>query len=71
MSAPSIRRRTLLNAAALAPLGASAGIAPAQATAGPKVLSYAFEVAETGFDPAQITDRYSRIVTAHVFEGLY
>jgi ABC-type transport system substrate-binding protein len=71
MSVPSMRRRTLLNAAALAPLGASVSIAPAQMVAGPKVLSYAFEVAETGFDPAQISDRYSRIVTAHIFEGLY
>jgi len=37
----------------------------------PKVLRYAFRVAETGFDPAQINDLYSRIVTAHLFEGLY
>src|SRR5687767_9061482 len=37
----------------------------------PKVLRYAFSVAETGFDPAQVTDLYSRIVTNHVFEGLY
>jgi ABC-type transport system substrate-binding protein len=36
-----------------------------------KVLRYAFPVAETGFDPAQITDLYSRIVTAHIFDGLY
>jgi ABC-type transport system substrate-binding protein len=70
MSAPTMRRRTLLNAAALAPLGAG-GVASAQTAAGLKVLSYAFEVAETGFDPAQISDRYSRIVTAHIFEGLY
>ncbi|MBT9499732.1 MAG: bicyclomycin resistance protein [Burkholderiaceae bacterium] len=37
----------------------------------PKVLRYAFPIAETGFDPAQIVDVYSRIVTAHIFEGLY
>lgn len=37
----------------------------------PKVLRYAFRVAETGFDPAQINDLYSRIITAHIFEGLY
>jgi len=36
-----------------------------------KVLRYAFPIAETGFDPAQITDLYSRIVTAHIFDGLY
>jgi ABC-type transport system substrate-binding protein len=37
----------------------------------PKVLRYAFPVAETGFDPARVVDLYSRIVTAHIFEGLY
>jgi hypothetical protein len=34
-----------------------------------KVLRYAFPVAETGFDPAQITDLYSRTVTANIFES--
>ena len=37
----------------------------------PKVLRYAFPIAETGFDPAQLTDLYSRIITAHIFDGLY
>jgi ABC-type transport system substrate-binding protein len=36
-----------------------------------KTLRYAFRVAETGFDPAQINDLYSRTVTPHIFEGLY
>ncbi len=36
-----------------------------------KVLRYAFRIAETGFDPAQIGDLYSRTVTPHIFEGLY
>lgn len=36
-----------------------------------KVLRYAFLVAETGFDPAQLSDLYSRIVTAHIFDALY
>ena len=35
------------------------------------MLRYPFEVAETGFDPAQLSDLYSRIVTAHIFENLY
>jgi ABC-type transport system substrate-binding protein len=34
-----------------------------------KVLRYSFPVAETGFDPAQITDLYSRTVTANIFES--
>ena len=43
----------------------------AQAKPGPKVLRYAFPVAETGFDPVQVSDTYSRTVTDHIFEGLY
>ena len=42
----------------------------AQAPA-PKVFRYAFPIAETGFDPAQISDIYSRTVTPHIFEALY
>ncbi|TDP72961.1 ABC transporter substrate-binding protein [Roseateles toxinivorans] len=37
----------------------------------PKVLRYAFPVAEIGFDPTQLSDIYSRTVTAHIFEALY
>ena len=40
--------------------------APASA---PKVLRYAFEVSETGFDPAQLSDLYSRTVTNHIFDA--
>ncbi|MEO8059308.1 MAG: ABC transporter substrate-binding protein [Burkholderiales bacterium] len=36
-----------------------------------KVLRLALRTSETGFDPAQINDLYSRQVTAHIFEGLY
>jgi ABC-type transport system substrate-binding protein len=63
-------RRRLLAALAAAPL-ASAAPASAQNGARPKVLRYAFPIAETGFDPAQLSDLYSRIVTAHIFDGLY
>ncbi|HET9208308.1 MAG TPA: ABC transporter substrate-binding protein [Burkholderiaceae bacterium] len=41
---------------------------PAQAAA-PKVLRYAFPAAESGFDPAQVTDLYSNVVLAHIFEA--
>jgi len=37
----------------------------------PKVLRYAFEVAETSLDPVKINDLYSRTLTPHIFEGLY
>jgi ABC-type transport system substrate-binding protein len=69
------RRQTLALAAALA---AGPGLAPRPASAqqpaapgGRRVLRYAFQVAETGFDPAQISDTYSRTVTAHIFEAPY
>jgi len=62
-----------LCAALLAGALAHAAPAPAPATAAsaPKVLRYAFRVAETSFDPAALSDLYSRMVTAHIFEGLY
>jgi ABC-type transport system substrate-binding protein len=47
---------------------ALSGAAPA---AEPKVLRYAFEVAETSFDPAKINDLYSRTLTPHIFEAPY
>jgi ABC-type transport system substrate-binding protein len=43
----------------------------AQVAEAPKVLRYAFPAAETGFDPARISDLYSRIVTSHIFEAPY
>ena len=36
-----------------------------------KCLRYAFLVAETGFDPAQLSDLYSRIITSHIFDAPY
>lgn len=58
-----------LIAAALA-AGCLALAAQAQGPA-QKVFRYSFPAAETGFDPARINDLYSRIVTAHIFDGLY
>ncbi|HSQ11213.1 MAG TPA: ABC transporter substrate-binding protein, partial [Burkholderiaceae bacterium] len=34
-----------------------------------KVLRYAFRVAETGFDPAQVNDLYSSTVNANIFDA--
>lgn len=53
--------------AVLAFVGAALPVAAAEL----KVLRVAFRAAETGFDPAQLSDIYSRTVTGHVFEGLY
>lgn len=36
-----------------------------------KTFRYAFPSAETGFDPAQISDLYSRTITSHIFDSLY
>ncbi|MDP9045641.1 MAG: ABC transporter substrate-binding protein [Pseudomonadota bacterium] len=47
---------------------AAAAPAPGQV---PKVLHYAFRVAESGFDPAQLEDLYSRTLIANVFEAPY
>jgi ABC-type transport system substrate-binding protein len=47
------------------------GSLQAQTVPAEKVLRYAFEIAETGFDPAQITDYYSRTATENMFDALY
>ncbi|HVZ46039.1 MAG TPA: ABC transporter substrate-binding protein [Ramlibacter sp.] len=55
-------------------LGLAAACYPTSAQQPPppeKVFRYAFPVAETGFDPPQLSDLYSRIVTANIFEALY
>jgi len=62
--------KRLLGAPLLAATLAAFAIGAAAADE-PKTLRIAFRVAETGFDPAQINDLYSRYVTAHIFEGLY
>ncbi len=49
----------------------SAGSLQAQNRPTEKVLRYAFPIAETGFDPPQLSDLYSRIITAHIFDALY
>jgi ABC-type transport system substrate-binding protein len=64
-----LRRALALVTCAVAPAWGLA--APAPAASAPKVLRYAFRVAETGFDGAAQSDLYSRIITGHIFEGLY
>ena len=58
--------RRLLICCLLTALGASQHVA---AQTAPKVLRYAFPIAETGFDPAQVSDLYSRVVTAAIMEA--
>ena len=64
-----MKRRTAIAAAPLllgANWAAAAASAPAAAAGDGKVLRYAFVAAETGFDPAKISDLYSRICTSHM-----
>ena len=56
---------TLVPAAALAANPASQPQPPQPQ----KVLRYAFPIAESGFDPAQISDVYSRIAAANIYEA--
>jgi len=54
--------------AAITVFSAAAG---AQTQPAPKTLRYAFPIAETTFDPAKVSDLYSRIITSHVFAAPY
>ncbi|MCY7315768.1 MAG: ABC transporter substrate-binding protein [Rubrivivax sp.] len=49
--------------------GVGTGVTPANGNAAPKILRYAFLIAETSFDPAQITDLYSRTVASGMFDA--
>lgn len=63
------RRRSLLQATAGAAACALAGVPIAARAAPQRVLRTSFRVAETGFDPAQISDLYSRTVAAAIFDS--
>ena len=65
--------RRAWSAAALSALAAPwvARAADETAGGGANVLRVPFLAAETGFDPPQVSDLYSRTVTAHIFEAPY
>ena len=58
-------RRALTRSLLAAPLAVPAGAARAQPREA-RVLRYAFRVAETGFDPAQVNDLYSSTINANI-----
>jgi ABC-type transport system substrate-binding protein len=63
------RRAFLGRASAVSALAALPASAIAQAAVPPKVFRWSFPAAETGFDPAQVSDLYSNYVLAHIFEA--
>jgi len=65
--AAGLSRRTLL----ATPLALAVPPLAAQPSPQPKVLRICFSSAETSFDPARISDIYSRAVTGHIFESFY
>jgi ABC-type transport system substrate-binding protein len=64
-------RRAFARALGAAPtlLALPAIAAPASAADDVKVLRYAFRVAETGFDPAQVQDLYSNTVLSNIIDA--
>lgn len=65
-----MRRRDLLALGAAAPVVHAAGPATSATARAPgKTLRMAFPTAETGFDPAQVQDLYSRTVIAHILDA--
>jgi ABC-type transport system substrate-binding protein len=59
-----------MNRSLLLALATSLALACGSTAAQPqKVLRYSFRVAETSFDPAQITDLYSRSIVAGIFDA--
>ncbi len=64
-------RRAFTGSILALPAAAStaASAQPASGSGGPKVLRYAFRVAETGFDPAQVQDFYSSNIIANIFDA--
>ena len=64
------RRFAVGSAGLLASAHALAAIDNREAPDDANVLRVLFESAETGFDPAQVSDLYSNRVNAHIFEAL-
>jgi ABC-type transport system substrate-binding protein len=70
MTRISTKRRAFTQAMAALPLASALPVTRAQgAKDGRKVLRYAFRVAETGFDPAQVNDLYSSNIIANIFDA--
>ena len=64
-------RRAFAQALAASPVALATGPARGQSetAGGQKVLRYAFRVAESGFDPAQVQDLYSNTVLSNILDA--
>ena len=70
----AVRRPLTLGGVSLVLLFSGSAFSQATAPAAPataKTLRVAFQVAETGFDPIQVNDKYSRTVLGHIVEAPY
>jgi len=70
----ALSRRRLVQVGAVLAAAPAAGVPPGSAHAAPpakrpKTLRVAFPAAETGFDPAQVQDLYSRTVIGHILDA--
>ena len=70
MSGIDRRSFTLGSAGLIASARALAAEPTSDVDPGSNILRVLFESAETGFDPAQVSDLYSNRVNAHIFEAL-
>ena len=68
---PPLSRRQLGGLSLAAAVGLAGPATLRAADDGRKVLRLCFTKAETTFDPAKISDLYSRTITAHIFESPY
>jgi ABC-type transport system substrate-binding protein len=66
-----VKRRGFLQAGAVGTASVLGATAARAKSGSGKVFRYAFPSAETGFDPAQISDLYSRTITSHIYDSLY
>ena len=64
-----MRRRAFLGRSALLAAAATRLPEAAAAQAGRRVFRWAFNAAETGFDPAQVSDLYSNYVVSNIIES--
>jgi ABC-type transport system substrate-binding protein len=62
------RRQLLQGVAGAAALAAVPASVIARAATPDRVVRWSFPIAETGFDPVQVSDLYSNIVIAHIIE---